>query len=107
LLFAFAGLWDRSYKENRSAIENCALITLPGYDLMRHVHNTGANPFRMPAILAHEDHEAWLNGTADQAKSVLKPYPQEVMVAYQVSTRVNSPKNDDDKLIEPVQPDTD
>jgi hypothetical protein len=27
------------------------------------------------------------------------------MVAYQVSTRVNSPKNNDDKLILPVQPD--
>jgi putative SOS response-associated peptidase YedK len=27
------------------------------------------------------------------------------MVAYQVSTRVNSPKNDDEKLIEPARAD--
>jgi hypothetical protein len=37
-----------------------------------------------------------------EAKAVLKAYPQECMVAYQVSTRVNSPNNNDPVLIEPV-----
>ena len=56
----------------------------------------------MPALLAKEDREPWLTGSAAEAKAVLKPYPQECMVAHQVSTRVNSPKNDDAALIEPV-----
>ena len=80
---------------------------MPGNELTRRVHNTSANPFRMPAILAQEDQEVWLNGTEEQARAVLKQYPEDVMVTYQVSTRVNSPKNNDDKLIVPVEPDTD
>jgi putative SOS response-associated peptidase YedK len=86
-------------------IESCALITMPGNELMRRVHNTGANPFRMPAILEQADQEAWVSGTKEQAKAVLKPYPEDVMVAYQVSARVNSPKNNDDELILRVEPD--
>jgi putative SOS response-associated peptidase YedK len=106
-VFAFAGLWDRSYTQDGTRIESCALITMPGNELMRRVHNTGANPYRMPAILAREDHEVWLSGSAGDAHAVLKPYPPEVMIAYQVSTRVNSSQNDDYTLIEPVQPDPD
>lgn len=75
---------------------------MPGNDLMRQVHNTGNNPFRMPAILAPADYAAWLRGGAADARAVLRQYPQEVMVAYQVGTRVNSPRNNDEKLIEPV-----
>jgi len=101
-LFGFAALWDRSFKPDGVAIESCALITLPGNELMRHIHNTGAHPFRMPALVAKGDRERWLTGSAADAKAVLKPYPQECMVAYQVSTRVNAPKNNDPALIEPV-----
>jgi putative SOS response-associated peptidase YedK len=101
-LFGFAAIWDRSFKEDGAAVESCALTTMPGNDLMREIHNTGANPFRMPALLARGDREAWLSGTTDEAKAALRPYPQECMVTYQVSTRVNSTKNNDPTLIEPV-----
>lgn len=101
-VFGFAALWDRSFKADGEAIESCALITMPGNDLMRRIHNTGAHPFRMPALLAKEDREQWLVGPGAEAKAALKPYPQECMVAYQVSTRVNTPRNNDPTLIEPV-----
>jgi putative SOS response-associated peptidase YedK len=101
-IFGFAAIWDRSFKEDGTAVESCALITLEGNELMKHVHNTGANPFRMPALLAREYREAWLTGTAEQAKAALRQYPQDCMVTYQVSTRVNSPKNNDASLIEAV-----
>jgi putative SOS response-associated peptidase YedK len=71
---------------------------------MREVHNTGNNPHRMPAILRREDHEAWLHGTKEEARAVLAQYPADLMDAYPVSTRVNSPKNDDEQLIEPADP---
>jgi putative SOS response-associated peptidase YedK len=100
--FGFAALWDRSTKADGTVIHSCALITMPGNDLMRRIHNTGAHPFRMPALLAKEDREQWLTGPAAEAKAALRQYPQECMVAYQVSTRVNSPKNNDIALIEPV-----
>ena len=101
-VFGFAALWDRSFKADGEAIESCALITMPGNDLMRRIHNTGAHPFRMPALLSKEDREQWLTGSGAEARAALKPYPQECMVAYQVSTRVNSPRNNDPTLIEPV-----
>ncbi len=41
-------------------------------------------------------------GTLVQARAVLLPCPSDLMVAYEVSTRVNSVKNNDRSLIEPV-----
>ena len=101
-IFGFAALWDRSSKPDGTAIESCALITMPGNELMRRIHNTGAHPFRMPALLAKDDREQWLLGTAVEAKAALKQYPQDCMWTYEVSTRVNSPKNNDAALTTPV-----
>ncbi len=101
-LFGFAALWDRSFSSDGKTVESCALITLPGNELMRRIHNTGAHPYRTPALLVKEDREQWLTGSVVEAKVVLKPYPEERMIAYQVSTRVNSPQNNDASLIEAV-----
>jgi putative SOS response-associated peptidase YedK len=101
-IFAFAGLWDRSIRPDGAAVESCVHITMPANDLMREIHNTGNNPYRMPAILRREDHEAWLKSSVDEARAVLKPYEAGLMVAFEVSTAVNSPKNNNEKLIEPV-----
>ena len=68
-LFGFAALWDRTLKPDGEAIESCVIITLPGNELMRRIHNTGAHPFRMPAPLAKEDREQWLTGSAAEAAS--------------------------------------
>jgi putative SOS response-associated peptidase YedK len=101
-VFGFAVLWDRSFKADGTAVESVVHITMPANDLMRHVHNGGANPNRMPAILRREDREVWLAGTADEARAVLKPYDAGLMVAFEVSTRVNAPKNNDAGLVDPV-----
>lgn len=101
-LFAFAALWDRSIKPDGTAAESVVLITMPANDLMRYVHNAGSNPHRMPAILRREDQMAWLTGTVDEARSALAQYPADVMVAYEVTAKVNSPKNNAPTNIEPV-----
>jgi putative SOS response-associated peptidase YedK len=101
-VFGFAALWDRSIAVDGTAIESCAHITMTANTLMRDVHNTGNNPHRMPAILRAEDHEAWLGGTPEEARAALAPYPPELMVAYPVSSRVNSPKNNDNALLTPT-----
>ena len=62
----------------------------------RRIHNAKQ---RMPTILAYENFEAWLEGSADDAHAALKPYPAELMAAWPVSARVNSPKNNDAKLL--------
>jgi putative SOS response-associated peptidase YedK len=72
---------------------------MPANRLLREIHNT---QHRMPAVLAKEDREAWLTGSAEEAWAALKPYPDEHMMAWPVSTRVNKPANDGPDLIEPA-----
>jgi putative SOS response-associated peptidase YedK len=98
-VFGFAGLWDTSKGADGVAVESCTIVTMPANQLMTEIHNV---KHRMPAILAKEDRERWLAGTADEAFTVIKQYPDTHMVATPVSTRVNTPKNNDAKLIDPI-----
>jgi len=99
-VFAFAGLWDSSVREDGAAVESCVHITLPANALMEEIHNTGNNPHRMPAIVKREDRERWLSGSLEEARGVLAQYDAGLMVAHEVSTRVNTPRNNDATLIE-------
>ena len=101
-LFAFAGLWDWSVRNDGAVIESCAHITMPANELMADIHNAGNHPRRMPAILRRGHHEIWLKGTNAEARAVLAPYPADLMVAHPVSTRVNSVRNNGPDLIEPI-----
>ena len=55
-----------------------------------------------PVILAPEDYDRWLdprNTDTEELQSLLVPYPAEEMVIRPVSTRVNSPRNDDAECV--------
>jgi putative SOS response-associated peptidase YedK len=70
--------------------------------LVRPVHN------RMPVILQPEDEEQWLDASRTpyaKARSLLKPYPEELMDAHDVSPIVNSAKYHGAECIEPVRDD--
>ena len=98
-VFGFAGLWDRSVTPEGAAIDSCTIITLPASPLMAQIHNAKQ---RMPATLRPEDIETWLTGTADEAKSTLRQYPDELLHAWKVGARVNSPRNNGPELLEPL-----
>ncbi|MGH8257215.1 MAG: SOS response-associated peptidase [Steroidobacteraceae bacterium] len=98
-VFGFAGLWDRSVRTDGTAVESCTIITLPASKLMAEIHNAKQ---RMPAVLRPEDTQVWLCGTAAEAKTLLVQYPDELLHAYRVSARVNSPKNNDAALLQPL-----
>lgn len=98
-IFGMAGLWDASIGAEGATIESCTLITLPANRFMAAIHNSRE---RMPAILARDAHDAWLEGDSEAARACLKPYDDESMVARVVSSRVNSPKNNDATLIDGV-----
>jgi putative SOS response-associated peptidase YedK len=95
-ILGFAGLWDRSRREDGSNVESCTIITLPANPFMAEIHNVKQ---RMPAILSRDGRDTWLTGSIEEAHAALKPY--ELLAAHAVSTRVNSPKNNDAALIEP------
>ena len=98
-LFGVAGLWDKSTGADGIAVQSCTIVTMPANKLMSVIHNV---KHRMPAILAKENLDTWLTGTPEDGFAVIKQYPDTHMVATPVSTRVNTPKNNDAKLIEAV-----
>jgi putative SOS response-associated peptidase YedK len=95
-VFGIAALWDRWVSEDDDVIESCAMIAVPGNDLMTRI---GASDAPMPAILRRREYQTWLNGTDVAAKAALQPYKAEWMEAYPVSPRINVAGVDDPDLI--------
>jgi putative SOS response-associated peptidase YedK len=56
---------------------------------------------RMPVILSRESLACWLTGKPSEASALLIP-TAEGLTSYAVSSRVNSPANDDPRCIEPA-----
>jgi putative SOS response-associated peptidase YedK len=93
--FAFAGLWE-SWRGPDGPLETSTIITTEPNELAAQVHN------RMPVILDAADHDAWLDTGRPGGEELLRPCPAAWLEAVPVSTRVNSPRNDDAALIEPA-----
>ncbi|MCC7446715.1 MAG: SOS response-associated peptidase [Anaerolineae bacterium] len=97
--FAFAGLWE-TWKDHETGelIRSFTIVTTTPNDLVEPIHN------RMPAILLPELENEWINDDTgpDVWRDLLKPYPADLMTAYPVSRRVNSPANDDPSLLQPA-----
>lgn len=96
--FAFAGIHETWVSPGGEEVATCAIITTGPNEVMKPIHD------RMPVILGDNYHDVWLDPSLGQeeALSLLKPYPDDDMEAYPVSTLVNSPKNDSPDCIVPV-----
>jgi putative SOS response-associated peptidase YedK len=96
--FGMAGLWEY-WDGHGGPLLTCTIMTTTPNELMADIHD------RMPVILSPEDHDRWLDPKlekADDVADLLRPYPAEQMHAYAISTRVNSPANDDERCLEPA-----
>jgi putative SOS response-associated peptidase YedK len=96
--FAFAGLWER-WTRGDEPVESCTIITTGANELMQPIHD------RMPVIVPKPAYDLWLDPTIKDPKRLqplLAPYPSDEMVAYTVSTVVNSPKNDVEACVQRV-----
>lgn len=99
MLMAFAGIWETFLGADGSEIDTAAILTVPANGLMRQLHD------RMPAIVHPKDFDRWLDcrGTSvSEALALIPPAPDGFLEAFPVSTRVNSVRNDDEGLIEPL-----
>jgi putative SOS response-associated peptidase YedK len=98
--FAFAGLWEHwSDSTSGSELQTCTILTTAPNALMEPIHT------RMPVILAPADYAAWLDPDYHQPQALqemLRPYDDEAMDRYRVSTLVNRPQNDLPGCIEPL-----
>jgi len=98
--FAFAGLWSLwSPKEGEGdeRLETYTILTTNANKALQDIHE------RMPVILDPDEFNAWLDpdSETDDLEAMLRPY-DDALSLRQVSTRVNSPKNDDPSVVEPV-----
>jgi len=91
----FAGLWERWHdRVSGEVVETCTIITCAPNELMAELHD------RMPVILDPADYDRWLDPEAPGAEELLRPCPAEWLEAVPVSTRVNSPANDDESILQ-------
>jgi putative SOS response-associated peptidase YedK len=96
--FAFAGIWEFARLAGEEILSAAMIVGKPN-PLVGGIHD------RMPVMLMSEDYDRWLvpANSADELKSLLRPYDADLMEAYAVSRIVNSVKNDTEECIEPVE----
>ncbi len=93
--FAFAGVWSR-WRGPDGPIESCAIITCEPNELMSPIHN------RMPVILPSASYDDWLGeGSPEELLlDLIEPSEWPDFTTRQVSSQVNSVRNDGPSLIE-------
>ena len=100
--FAFAGLWEswtvpEGLEDTGDTVETFTIVTTNANPKLVPIHH------RMPVIVDPTDYELWLEGGSDEANAVIKPFSQDDMAFYRVSTRVNNVRNDDEACVEPLK----
>jgi putative SOS response-associated peptidase YedK len=96
--FAFAGIWSAIHDAQGVVQPTFAILTTEANALVAQIHT------RMPVILREQDEVDWLNPSLalDEAQALLIPLPAELLMAYEVSPKVNSPTYNSPDLLQPV-----
>ncbi len=99
--FAFAGLWEIWYKNKQApAYRSCTIITTEASASIREIHH------RMPVILKPEVYKDWLNPqyqNTENLKHILAVERLTELTSYPVSKQVNSARNNDLSLLDPIK----
>jgi putative SOS response-associated peptidase YedK len=100
-IFAFAGLWDETRPEDapEDVAGSFTIITTSANEAMSAFHH------RMPVILERNEEDLWLASdveASDMVMPLLDQYPAARIEAFPVSTRVNSVRNNDPDLMDPI-----
>ncbi|AXY43555.1 SOS response-associated peptidase [Halomonas sp. JS92-SW72] len=95
-----AGLWCRFHTSLAQHTDSLALITVPTGPLLAPLTD------RLPAVIAPGGARRWLDPETppEAARAMLVPAPRELLGAFPVSRRVNSPAHQDAACAHPVGP---
>jgi putative SOS response-associated peptidase YedK len=98
--FTLAGLWER-WDRGAAPLESCTIITTRANATLAPIHD------RMPVIVPATDRRLWLDPAtpAAELERLILPCPPDELEAYEVSTLVNRPANDEEECIHPVKGD--
>ncbi len=100
--FAMAGLWEywrpKGGEGEGEGVVSTAILTTDANALMARIHD------RMPVIIPPDRYDAWFDPRtpAPALNDLMHPCPSEWLDAFPVSLRVNNPRADDERVLEPV-----
>jgi putative SOS response-associated peptidase YedK len=98
-IFSFAGVWEAWKDSDNNEWKTYSIVTTEPNEEISSVHN------RMPAILQQEDEASWLKPskvTRDDVEPLLRPFDDNELEMYEVSSDVNATQHNDAKLILPM-----
>ena len=97
-MYAFAGIWNSWKDKDGNEFNAYSIMTSDPNAEMKSVHD------RMPVILHQEDEDEWLkdNLSVDRIAEMLWTPLDGDLKMFEVSTAVNSVRNNDAKLLEPI-----
>ena len=100
-IMSVAGVWEHwEDKEEGTEVNSFSILTTGPNALMKRIHN------RMPVILSQKDEAKWLdpeNHNTTSLQKLLKPCEAKLLEAYEVSSAVNSPKNNRAEILSAYQ----
>jgi putative SOS response-associated peptidase YedK len=102
--FALGGLWSHwRSPDGKTQMDTFAVITVEPNELLEQTTHHD----RMPLIVKRADWQRWLEPGPQERPPVelLRPFDSDLMKAWRVGTRINSVKNNDAILSEPVKDD--
>lgn len=94
--FALAGIWESYVLAHGQVVDACAVLTGDAKGVVADLHD------RMPVILQETEVPRWAGTNVKDASFLLKT-SAESLVAYPVSSRVNSPDHEGPGCIEAVE----
>lgn len=99
-IMSVAGVWEHWQSPVTSQkVDSFSILTQDANEFMQRIHD------RMPVILNPEQEAEWLdpeNQDPIQLMKIIREPCQLEVDAYEISTRVNSPRNNDPELLRPV-----
>ena len=94
-LVILAGMWKMQQRTDGGFIQSFVVLTTRANALMAPIHD------RIPVVLDESRFDEWLDAKTPEPalRSILRPAPDELLVAERVSSLVNSVKNDGPELL--------
>ena len=95
-IMSVAALWDTWHAGSADERRSFSILTTSANEFMREIHD------RMPVILGASELDEWLDPEIheqDAVQKLMKPCPAEWLTSSEVSTLVNSPKNNTEEVL--------
>ena len=98
-IMSVAGIWNTWRARTADERQSFSIMTTAANEFMRGIHD------RMPVILGRSDEDPWLDPEIQEKDAIhelMKPCPSEWLAAVEVSTLVNSTRNNTAEVLKTV-----